>query len=28
VSETYDAPIIVENWMLPAGAFGESTGPV
>lgn len=24
---TFDAPIIVDSWVLPAGAFGETTGP-
>lgn len=28
LSETYDLPVIVENWQLPAGAYGESCGPV
>jgi hypothetical protein len=23
----FNLPIIVENWQLPAGAFGESCGP-
>lgn len=27
LSTTYDAPIFVENWELPVGAFGESNGP-
>jgi 3'-phosphoadenosine 5'-phosphosulfate sulfotransferase (PAPS reductase)/FAD synthetase len=27
MSRHFDAPIIVENWVLPAGAFGEGTGP-
>lgn len=27
MSSTWDAPIVVENWKLPAGAFGESCGP-
>lgn len=24
----FDGPIVVENWTMPAGAFGESCGPV
>jgi len=28
MSREYTDPIIVKNWTLPAGAFGESTGPV
>jgi len=27
LSEEYYQPIITDNWTLPAGAFGESTGP-
>ncbi|KKL75793.1 hypothetical protein LCGC14_2051370 [marine sediment metagenome] len=27
-SISYDQPVIVENWTLPAGAFGESCGPI
>lgn len=27
LSESYDEPVLVENWQLPAGAFGESCGP-
>lgn len=27
MSTTFDAPIMVENWHLPPGAFGESCGP-
>lgn len=27
LSETYDLPVIVDNWSLPAGAYGESCGP-
>ncbi|CAN7782819.1 phosphoadenosine phosphosulfate reductase family protein [Variovorax sp. LjRoot175] len=27
MATTFDAPIVVENWKLPAGAFGESCGP-
>jgi hypothetical protein len=27
LSRTYDEPIIVENWTLPVGAFGENAGP-
>ena len=27
MATTWDAPIVVENWKLPAGAFGESCGP-
>lgn len=27
MSETYDAPIIIENWTMPAGAFRHSGGP-
>ena len=26
-STTYDQPILVDNWVLPAGAFGEGCGP-
>ena len=26
-SEVFDRPLIVENWILPAGAYGETTGP-
>lgn len=26
-SETFDEPVFVENWVLPAGAFGDNTGP-
>ena len=28
MSTTWAGPVIVENWELPAGAFGESCGPV
>lgn len=28
LSEEYTAPVFVDNWTLPAGAFGESCGPV
>jgi 3'-phosphoadenosine 5'-phosphosulfate sulfotransferase (PAPS reductase)/FAD synthetase len=27
LSTTYDQPILVDNWVLPAGAFGEGCGP-
>lgn len=27
MSTTFDAPIVVDRWKLPAGAFGESCGP-
>lgn len=27
IATTFDAPIVVENWQLPPGAFGESCGP-
>jgi hypothetical protein len=27
LSRTYDEPIIVENWILPVGAFGKNPGP-
>lgn len=27
MSTVYDAPILTDNWQLPAGAFGESNGP-
>ena len=27
MSTTFDAPIVVDNWQLPPGAFGESCGP-
>lgn len=27
MSKTFDMPIFTENWILPAGAFGESCGP-
>jgi 3'-phosphoadenosine 5'-phosphosulfate sulfotransferase (PAPS reductase)/FAD synthetase len=27
VSETYDQPIMLTNWTLPEGAFGDSAGP-
>lgn len=27
MSTTFDAPIVVKDWKLPAGAFGESCGP-
>jgi 3'-phosphoadenosine 5'-phosphosulfate sulfotransferase (PAPS reductase)/FAD synthetase len=27
MSTTFDAPIFVENWRLPPGAFGENCGP-
>jgi 3'-phosphoadenosine 5'-phosphosulfate sulfotransferase (PAPS reductase)/FAD synthetase/DNA-binding XRE family transcriptional regulator len=27
LSRTYDEPIIVENWTLPAGTYGENAGP-
>jgi hypothetical protein len=27
-STIYTQPVIVENWTLPAGAFGESCGPI
>lgn len=27
MSTTFDEPIFIDNWQLPAGAFGESTGP-
>ncbi|WP_234265151.1 phosphoadenosine phosphosulfate reductase domain-containing protein [Hydrogenophaga sp. NFH-34] len=26
-SESFDLPVIVENWVLPQGAYGESCGP-
>lgn len=26
-SEVFDIPVITENWVLPAGAYGESCGP-
>lgn len=28
LSECYDEPIIVEDWQIPAGAYGESCGPI
>lgn len=28
MSDTYDRDIFIDNWELPAGAFGESTGPI
>jgi 3'-phosphoadenosine 5'-phosphosulfate sulfotransferase (PAPS reductase)/FAD synthetase len=28
LSEKFDEPVIVDHWRLPAGAFGESCGPV
>ena len=28
LSEDFSEPVFVENWTLPAGAFGESCGPV
>jgi 3'-phosphoadenosine 5'-phosphosulfate sulfotransferase (PAPS reductase)/FAD synthetase len=28
VSETYDGPIFTDHWLLPAGAYGESAGPI
>lgn len=28
MSEAYNEPVIVEEWVLPAGAFGESCGPL
>lgn len=28
LSEDYEQPIFMENWTLPAGAYGESCGPV
>lgn len=27
ISKNYDEPIIVENWELPSGAYGDSCGP-
>jgi 3'-phosphoadenosine 5'-phosphosulfate sulfotransferase (PAPS reductase)/FAD synthetase len=27
ISEIYKEPILIDNWKIPAGAFGESTGP-
>ncbi|TAL65852.1 MAG: phosphoadenosine phosphosulfate reductase [Burkholderiaceae bacterium] len=27
MSTTFEGPIVVDNWTLPAGAFGESCGP-
>lgn len=27
VSTTFDAPIILESWTMPAGAFGQQSGP-
>jgi hypothetical protein len=27
MSEEYNEPIILEQWSLPQGAFGESCGP-
>ena len=27
-SVSFDEPILVENWTLPKGAFGESAGPL
>lgn len=28
MSNTYDQPILTDNWTLPAGAYGDSAGPV
>lgn len=28
MSREYTAPVVVSPWELPAGAFGESVGPV
>lgn len=28
LSETFDEPVIVDHWRLPAGAYGESCGPM
>jgi len=27
MSEDYDLPIFIENWVLPSGAYGETAGP-
>jgi hypothetical protein len=27
-STTYSEPVFVDDWTLPAGAFGESCGPI
>lgn len=28
LSESYDQPIFMDEWLLPAGAYGESCGPI
>jgi hypothetical protein len=27
MSESYDLPIFMDNWVLPSGAYGEAAGP-
>ena len=27
LSDTYDQPIVLQSWQLPAGAYGEQSGP-